>query len=555
MTRAIGIDIGTTKIKIAEISVGKLREVVGLYEIERKADLSISDLIKDFFSVNSIQGERIAVGIGATPVMIRQNSYAFSNIREIKSAIRSDLEDTLPFELDDYLIDEQLLWKRGKMRHYIVGLCPTDRADELNATFDAAGVIPNSYLLDTQALAHLALDQCLPAGLSGEIYAVIDIGFSSTKVAVLRGATPGGMKRKDTKAPNPEILELRVLNRGLKDLAKWISQKESISTEEALEWIRHRAEIINSDGSDDTTATMKEVSDHIKTALRPLLVEVYQTFQSVKGTEDALPSQVYLSGPMTLLKGFVPFVSHELRVESDVWDLFQGYNLSSLPAVNDEKLNSFGCALALAHRYSTLSNNGWLNFRRSSQAQKALITKGLKSLFNEETKSGWLTIAAVFAFALVYSGLGSWLAQKERTELSKGVAAEFRRMDPGLSTAGSRSATDLEKSTTLFEREQKARQKQLRSSSTRMPTDILLDLSDSVPTGYRVSDFVVDKNRSDGTFRASIEPLENTADVSLKDLKNLVEQKLNPKGYHRITLEKSGGKKLLLRALWKGEEI
>ncbi len=555
MTRAIGIDIGTTKIKIAEISVAKHREVVGLYEIERKADLSISDLIKDFFSVNSIQGERIAVGIGATPVMIRQNAYAFSNIKEIKSAIRSDLEDTLPFELDDYLIDEQLLWRRGKMRHYIVGLCPRDRVDELNSTFDAANVIPNSYLLDTQALAHLALDQCLPAGLSGEIYAVIDIGFSSTKLAVLRGATPGGMKRKDIKAPNPEILEVRVVNRGLKDLARWISQKESISLEEALEWIRHRAEILGTDEASETSATMKEVSDHIKTALRPLLVEIYQTFQSVKGSEDALPSQVYLSGPLTLLKGFIPFVSHELRVDADVWNLFDGYSLESLPAVNDEKLNSFGCALALAHRYSTLSNNGWLNFRRSSQAQKALISKNLKELFNQETRAGWLTVASIFGFALIYSGVGSYFAQKERTELSKDIAGEFRRMDPNLATIGSRSATDLDKSIALFEREQKVRQQELRNSSPRMPTDILLDLSESMPTGYKVFDFIIDKNRRDGTFRASLEPLENTAKVSLKDLKTLLEQNLKSKGYHRISLEAAGSDRVLLKALWRGDAL
>lgn len=555
MTRAIGIDIGNTKIKIAEISVAKTRQVVGLYEIDRKADLSISELIKDFFSVNSIQGERIAVGIGATPVVIRQNSYSFSNAKEIKAAIRSDLEDSLPFELDDYLIDEQMLWKRGKQREYIVGLCPHERVDELNLTFEAAGVIPNAYLLDTQALAHLALDQCLPAGLEGVIYSTVDIGFSSTKISVLRGAMPGGMKRKDLKAPNPEILELRVINRGLKDLAKWISVKEGISVEESLEWIRHRAEILSQADSTDATATMKEISDNIKTALRPLLVEIYQTFQSIKGSQDALPSHVYLSGPLTMLKGFVPFVAHELRVECEVWNLFDGYDLSELPAVNDEKLTSFGCALALAHRYSTHSLNGWLNFRRSSQAQKALISNSIKDLFNQETKSGWICVASVLGFALIYSNVGSYFAQKERTELSKGVAMQFRRMDPALSTAGSRNATDLEKSQALFDREYKSRQHELRGSNLRLPSDILLDLSESVPSGYRVVDFVVDKAHGEGTFRASLEPLSTSETVDLKTLHAKLDQSLSSKGYTRVKLDNAGGKRILLKALWKGDSI
>jgi hypothetical protein len=140
-------------------------------------------------------------------------------------------------------------------------------------------------------------------------------------------------------------------------------------------------------------------------------------------------------------------------------------------------------------------------------------------------------------------------------DLSKDISAEFRRMDPTLATIGSRSATDLEKATTLFEREQKVRQRELRSASPRMPTDILLDLSESVPPGYRVYDFVVDKNRRDGTFRASLEPLENTANVELQDLKQVLEQNLQSKGYHRITLEKGGSNKVLLKALWKGEVI
>lgn len=555
MTRAIGIDIGTTKIKIAEISVAKTREVVGLYEIERKENLSLSDLIKDFFSVNSIQGERIAVGIGSTPVVIRQNSYGFSNVKEIKSAIRSDLEDSLPFELEDYLIDEQMLWKRGKLRHYIVGLCPQDRIHDLNLTFETAGVIPNAYLLDTQALAHLALDQCTPAGLAGEIYAVIDIGFSSTKVAVLRGATPGGMKRKDIKAPPAEILELRVVSRGLRDLARWISTKESISIDESLEWMRHRAEILTNEEEASATATMKEVSDNLKTALRPLLVEIYQTFQSVKGSEDALPTTAYLGGPITMLKGFVPFVGHELRVESEKWEIFEGYDLTPLPAFNEDKLAGFGCALALAHRYSTQNNNGWLNFRRSSQAQKALLTKGIKDLFNKETRAGWIMVASVLGFALTYSILGAWFAAKERTELSKSVATQFRRMDPGLSTIGTRSATDLEKSEVLFEREMKKREGELRGSSIRLPSDVLLDLSEVVPAGYRVSDFVVDKARGPGNFRASLEALETAKAIALKDLQMQMEQSLGAKGYDRIKVESAGGQKVVLKAVWKGTAL
>lgn len=557
MTRAIGIDIGTTKIKIAEISVGKTRDVVGLYEIERKPELLVSELIKDFFSVNSIQGERISVGIGATPAIVRQSAYSFSNTKEIKAAIHSDLEDTLPFELDGYLVDEQMLWKRGKMRHYIVGLCPNERIDELNHTFESAGVIPNSYLLDTQALAHLALDQCTEAGLDGEIYATIDIGFSSTKVAVLRGCTPEGMKRKDVKAPPAEILELRVLSRGLKDLVKWISSKESISTEEALEWVRHRAEILTDSEEKDSpaTGTLREISDNIKTALRPLLVEIYQTFQAVKGSEDALPTRVYVTGPITMLKGFVPFMGHELRVVAEPWKLFDGYDLSSLPAYNDEKLSSFACALALAHRYSTLNHNGWLNFRRSSQAQKALLTKSIKDLFNQETKPGWVMVGCILGFALVYSSLGSWLANQEKTELSKSVAMQFRRLDPALSTVGTRSATDLEKSQTLFEREQAKRQSQLKSSNIKLTTDMMLELSEALPTGYRVAELVIDKTRGPGNLRASIESTEKGKPIDSGTLQTSLEQNLGAKGYDKIKIDKAGDNKVLLKALWKGEAI
>src|SRR5438105_4856441 len=113
MTRALGIDIGNFAIKIAEIEYSpKSRDLVGLYDLPRQPGDNPGDVLREFLQKSGIKAERIAVGIGEAPVFIKRMELPFADSKRYLPAIHSELEDTLPFEMTDYVVDVQ---KAGKV--------------------------------------------------------------------------------------------------------------------------------------------------------------------------------------------------------------------------------------------------------------------------------------------------------------------------------------------------------------------------------------------------------------------------------------------------------
>ena len=64
MTRALGIDIGSHSIKIAEIEyTKKLRQIVGLYSCPLEPGRTPGELLREFLEKGQIRADRVAVGL------------------------------------------------------------------------------------------------------------------------------------------------------------------------------------------------------------------------------------------------------------------------------------------------------------------------------------------------------------------------------------------------------------------------------------------------------------------------------------------------------------
>ena len=562
MTRALGIDIGSFSIKIAEIEISsRSRELVGLYEIPRTEGDDAGLLLKDFIAKSEIKAERVAFGMGKAPVFVKKMELPFSDRKRLEPSVKAELEDSLPFEIADHVLDIKALGKRGRIFRYLVGICPKTSIEFFNKASDESGLVANGFHIDAEALGQLAVHQSLPAARDNVAYAVCDIGHDSTKVAILRGflADPQDRKSKGSTEPG-EIAELRTIGHGSNDLVNWIVDRKKLGLEEARQWLLHRA-AIKTESSDSTQGALSdEMSDEIKVALRPIVVELYQTIQSFKGKSGGQSLEaLYLTGGMSDISGLREFLSEELRLPVHRWPIFLGFSTERMP-LSPEKERCFAVATSLAFRFAIRKPVGWLNFRRSVQANKKILTTTLQQFLVPELRPILIGIAASMTFAFVYSATSSYFIDLESKQLAKEVAGEFRRLD-GQKYAGKSTdkfSQDSKRSRELFEGERKTRNSVKRSetannSGNKARSEIMLDVSQIVPETSMLKELTVDSSRPH-LFEATLVSDFSIGTKELDALKASLTTALQSRGYASIKLDRDmkSDKIVKVSGSWKG---
>lgn len=557
MTRALGIDVGTSHIRIAEIeSSGRKRRLLGMYELARDSQYSnAGQQLRAFFETSGLMADRIGLGTGAEPIMIRTFEFPFSNMRKVEGAIQAEFEDSLPFDISQHVLEIRPMGKSGKIHKFLGGLMPKSSLAELDKLTDESGILINSYYADVEAMAQLALNQNLPASNTDAPYAVCDLGHASTKIAFLKGGRPRFLNRKASEDHPSRILDVRTINRGGNELVNWIREKNVLSQEDALQWLVHRAEIrVLEEGAPPALAG--DISDEIKMALRPVVVELYQTIQSFKTKHGGMPLAVYVTGGLSGLKGIREFLSQELHVPFHSWPIFEGFETHNMP-LTIERERTFAAAIAIAHRWSYTASEGWLNFKRMT-SQKKFLTSFFASFARPELKHVAWGLGLSAAAAIIYNVSGSFLLSQQSTRVETDLVSELRKIDRDLGKNAPKIAKDPVRAQEIFD---KAKKKKLAENTktsdapvSRARSEVLLDISEALPSGSMLKRIGI---VSAGAGLAVESTYKVASAPSPEDIKRAQEgftQNLSRRGYHEVTLQASTTDKTLLtlRTKWKG---
>lgn len=559
MSRSIGLDVGATTIRVAEIeSQGRSRRLVGLYEIARDPEQTPGAQVRQFFETSGVTADRIGMGTGAHPTILKSFEFPFSALKKVEPAVRGDFEDSLPVDITEHVLDVKPLGRTGKMFRFEAGLLPPRALQELDALGEESGVLINSYFSDLEALGQLALNQNLPASSTDAPYAVIDLGYSTTKVVFLRGGRPQFLNRKGKEVIPPRVLETRLILKGGRELLQWIEDKNGLRAEEATQWLVHRAEIQN-DPEDGSTPQPNEISDSIKTALRPVIVELYQTLQSFRAQSGQPLFAVYLTGGLSGLRGLRDFLAAELRVPFHPWPIFEGFNVTGVP-LTAERERAFAVALSIAHRWVSPATPGWLNFKRMT-AQRKILTSLMASLARPELSPVLRGAALALAFAWIYNGVGSHFLGRQSETVETDLTGEFRKLDRDLARRAARFAEDPKMAVDAFRQEKQKRTRAEAAKGTKVTSraraEVFLDISQLLPAKAQLKELTMSESGG-GTVR--VESIYAPATLpSADDVKTTLAQ-LTPafkaRGYSQVSLDLvPGGRALSLKATWKGGSL
>jgi type IV pilus assembly protein PilM len=197
---AVGLSIGTSSIKLVELKkTGKVWKMLhfGVVQLPEDAivnreivnQIAVVESLKTLANQLKLKTKNVCTSLSGTSVIIKRMMLDVPNLRELQDQVFWEAEQYLPFDVSEVVMDYQLL-SRGKDNKTDVLLVAAKKSvvDSYMSSVADAGLRPKVVDIDFFALQNL-FETNYPVNPS-EAVAIVDIGASSTKLAVIHNGIP-----------------------------------------------------------------------------------------------------------------------------------------------------------------------------------------------------------------------------------------------------------------------------------------------------------------------------------------------------------------------------
>ena len=180
MQKIISLDIGSYSIKAVEIlNHFKSYEIANVYEnvIPQIDDVDpniiVPNCMGQIFSENNIQADRIITAMPGQYISSRIIPFNFSDPHKISIAVEAEIEDQVPFGLDEMVVDSQILGTVNGKTNVLVVMTKNKFIASFLEHLGRIGIDPK--LVDVDSLALYNICPHLPMEVE-DVYGLIDIG-------------------------------------------------------------------------------------------------------------------------------------------------------------------------------------------------------------------------------------------------------------------------------------------------------------------------------------------------------------------------------------------
>ena len=203
MTQVVGLDIGTSAVRAAELDLTGRRPVltafsqVGLppktiLDGEVQDASSLADAIGRLWENGGFSTNAVVVGIAGLRVITRELDLPWVPDDEVDSAVRFQSEEVIPFTPDKTLLSAQVLADTtagdgSKARRVLVAAAHHDLVDGVVTAVERAGLHVTGVDLISSALVRALVD---PSQLSDEPEAIVSVGAGLTVMVIHQGGRP-----------------------------------------------------------------------------------------------------------------------------------------------------------------------------------------------------------------------------------------------------------------------------------------------------------------------------------------------------------------------------
>jgi len=255
---AVGLDIGTSAVRAAELSVGR-----GSITLQKFGQVAlppgavsdgevldhrlVAEALRQLWSQVKFSTKNVALGVANQKVVVRQVDLPGMDEAELRRALSLQVQDFIPIPVDQAILDfhtiEHFVNDNGgpMLRVLLVAAARETVSSALDAV-QAAGLKPVSVDLTSFAVIR-ALAQVDQVGMETKAQALVDIGARVTNIAVHQGGVPKFV---------------RMLLMGGHDITDAVAERMGIPVDQA-EAVKHSSGIPGSPAERDATPASRVI--------------------------------------------------------------------------------------------------------------------------------------------------------------------------------------------------------------------------------------------------------------------------------------------------------
>jgi type IV pilus assembly protein PilM len=202
---AIGLDIGTSGVRAAELSFGKAAitlEKFGQVALPEGAVRdgevidadAVAHAIKQLWAHTKFSSKKVVLGVANQKVIVRQVDLPWMPADELQKSLAFQVQDFVPMPVDQAVLDfhplEELTGEGGART--LRGLLVAASREMVHSSLDAvkaAGLTPVMVDLTPFAVVR-SLAQADHVGLGAPVEALVDVGARVTNIVIHQGGAP-----------------------------------------------------------------------------------------------------------------------------------------------------------------------------------------------------------------------------------------------------------------------------------------------------------------------------------------------------------------------------
>jgi type IV pilus assembly protein PilM len=204
-SKVVGLDIGTSGVRAAELTLGK-----GAATLERFGQVAlpegavrdgevvdvaaVASAVKQLWAQAKFTTKKVVVGVANQKVVVRQVDLPWMPADELKKSLAFQVQDVIPMPVDEAILDYHPLMELtndagARMLRVLLVAAARDMVGSTLEVVSAAGLTPE--MVDLTSFAVLRSLVSADSGfMGGHAEALVDVGANVTNIVVHEGGMP-----------------------------------------------------------------------------------------------------------------------------------------------------------------------------------------------------------------------------------------------------------------------------------------------------------------------------------------------------------------------------
>lgn len=489
--KSVGIDIGSSSIKIAEVELrsGELTLIDFLkidLPLDQDADLAKLEGLRCLANHYDPRSTRFVIGIPTNKVCSRQVALPFKERHKLLKSLPFELEDDIPFDSGNSVMDAKIINYRGNLSQLLAFACPNSTIENtinlaheagidpdilsvsgatLTNTFEVWQLPPQEFISPEVSSVHENLDTVIfQINTERSAQIILDIGHQHTSLAVFHSGS---------------LLATRAISFGGNNIIHSIMDQYKLSYDEAAKALREKGSLLLHDEnvSQEQLTFSKLISDSID----ELAQQVKITLLELRSHFHVQFEDIHITGGVSSLTNICDYLTKELELPVSPLEFLTKIS-KIFPGVTKD-LQKQGCAaIGLAIEGLRRPRNPAINFRRGEFGKESQTFKFLWEKWHKAIQLGTASIFIFYIYAFFGSSLSVKLSDLATDNLKQQAKKEpFQLTGSRATTSGVRKYVQRQKKVI----KDKKRLAELENLSSAL--DVINSITTTFPTKERIT--------------------------------------------------------------------